>query len=179
MRNGAWIVAALLSLTAGCPIPIDYQKEPKPPNYPPVVDSTRTTPSYLSEVVVTNSRPMWNLWVSDANLEDTLRVKVIKDMHLALPPESTLPLQTLLETTVFPTDVPPAEMELPPELRTKLLELAYTPCPDGAEGTQPLLTVCICDQPFQLTDTQKNPCLPTQDGYVTSYTVLVHCVAEP
>lgn len=173
--NGGSIVAALMVFTLGCPVPTNFQKEPVPPNYPPVVDSS-TTSFNQSEVVITNARPVWNLWVADANPDDTLRVKVVKDLHLALE----APLVTLLETSVFPTDVPLPEEDLPADLRTKVLELAYTPCPAGSEGSRPVLTVCLCDREFlSPTATQKNPCLPATDGYVTSYTVLVQCVAEP
>lgn len=180
LARGALMAIASLQLLAGCPIPTDFQIEPKPPNYPPVVDSTRTTSFDQNEVVITNARPIWSLWVADANPEDILRVKVIKDLHQTLEPDSVVPLTILLETSVFPSDLPPPEEGLPDDLRTKMLELAFTPCPAGAEGSRPVLTICISDREFQNpTATQKNPCLPVSGGYATSYSVLVQCIAAP
>lgn len=177
MPLAGWFVTMMLLLgQVGCPVPTDFEVRPGEPNYPPVVDSELTTSYNRSEMVPVGSRPTWSLRVSEPNVNDTLRVKVLKDLDLL----NTTPLVTLLETSIFPTDVPPAEEDPDPSVRAKQVELAFTPCPEGSEGARPVLTVCVGDRPFQdPTSEQRNPCLATTDGYTATYVVLVQCIAVP
>lgn len=176
-RAGMTALMTLLVTAGGCPVPTDFQTEPVPPNYPPVVDAERTTSYNQAEVVPVNTRPIWNLWVDEPNVGDTLDVKVVKDLHLAI---AGAPATVLLDSSVGPSDVPPPEEGAEPSVRTKQLELAFSPCTSGEEGTEVLMTVCISDRGFQnvsATATQKNPCLPSAGGYMTSYTVIANCTA--